>query len=62
MRQMREIGRLLRPFEATYQYATLPLPWWHLAPFGYLMSFVLVALVVMLLRCFPLKEVHRARK
>lgn len=58
MKQLREIGRFLRPFESTYHYATVHLPWWHLAPIGYLMSFLLVALVVLLLRLFPLKEVH----
>jgi signal transduction histidine kinase len=58
MKQIRELGRFLRPLESTYHYAAVHLPWWHLAPVGYLMSFLLIALVVILIRFLSLKEVH----
>ncbi len=58
MRQARELGQTLRHSGTLHAYAALHLPWWHTPLFGYLMSFLLVALSVALVRILVLRELH----
>jgi signal transduction histidine kinase len=58
MRQLREAGRYLRHVITTYHSSALHLAWWHTALPGYLISILLVALVVLLIRVLLIREVH----
>lgn len=58
MRQLRELGQTLRHSGTLPAYTALHLPWWHTPWFGYLMSFLLVALSVALVRMLVLRDLH----
>jgi signal transduction histidine kinase len=57
MRQVKELGQYLRYGGAIPPYA-VHLSWWHAPVFGYLMSFLLVAVVGVLVKFFLLREAH----
>ena len=57
MRQLRALSQNLR-HGMLPTYAAFPLPWWHTPFFGYLMSVLLVALSVALVRLLLLRELH----
>ncbi|HEY1353236.1 MAG TPA: hypothetical protein VGF67_26795 [Ktedonobacteraceae bacterium] len=58
MRQLRELSHTLRQGGVLSAYATFHLSWWHTPLFGYLMSFLLVAIAIALVRFLFLREVH----
>lgn len=58
MRFVREGSRFLRQSMTTYQHPILHFPWWQTPLVGYLISILLVALVVILIRVFSIKEIH----
>lgn len=58
MRPLRDASRYFRHIVTTYQYPMIHLPWWQLPVSGYLISVLLVALVVILVRILLIREVH----
>lgn len=58
MRQLRELSQTLRHGGMLSTHAMFHLSWWHMPLFGYLMSFLLVAISIALVRLLFLREVH----
>lgn len=58
MRLLRDASRSVRHMMTAYHYACFHLPWWQTPLFGYALGVLLVALVVLCICVFPLKEIH----
>lgn len=58
MKQLKDIGQYLRQGLTISPHTALYVPWLHIPTLGYLMSFLLVALAVGLIKFLPVKEIH----